>query len=208
MLRGRCRHCRARISWRYPVVEGLLAALWVAVYRLAPRPQGPGWVFESLLFFFCFVLVVTTFTDLDLQIIPDETTLSLLVAALLASPWNPFFSDGALRHLSQSLLGAIVGSGILWLVGFLGEWFWKREAMGGGDVKLLAAYGAVLGWKGSLLVILLGSMAGGIFGVLGLVVGRLKRKQYLPFGPFLNLGGILALAALMKAPRVLELVFG
>lgn len=199
LLKGQCRHCQEHISARYPIVELLVPALWLSVLLPFQNVLSGHPVFIGLLFYTLFVLVVTTFTDLDWKIIPDEATYSLAAVGLLLSPWNLcFFSEEPLGRLIQSLLGCLAGGGILFLVAVAGRFFFKKEAMGGGDIKLLAALGTVLGYEGVVVILTVGSIVGGLYAAPLLLIGRLKRQSYLPFGPFLNIGALTALFLLLK----------
>ncbi|MBI3988522.1 MAG: prepilin peptidase, partial [candidate division NC10 bacterium] len=151
LLRGRCRACGARIAWRYPMVElltGLLFLLTVARFGLGPS--------TPFLLFFLSALVVVTFIDLEHQIIPHVITLpaiplGLLMSLLFRSP--PF---------AEAVVGAMAGAGFLYLVAVYGEVLLRKESMGGGDLNLVAAIGAFLGWKKMLLTIFLGAVFGSV----------------------------------------------
>jgi len=143
----------------------------------------------SFLIYFAFVaaLIVVTVIDLYHQIIPDVISLPGVGVGLLASlvlPQLTFF---------DSLIGFLLGGGSLFLVATLYHWVFKREGMGGGDVKLLAMIGAFLGWKAVILTILLGSLVGSITGIIIMVLKGKDFKYAIPFGPFLSLGAVIAL---------------
>jgi leader peptidase (prepilin peptidase)/N-methyltransferase len=182
LLKGRCRHCHRSISFQYPLIEGITAiSSFVLFMRFGPS--------LSYLFYFLFVaaLIVITVIDLYHQIIPDVISLPGIGVGLLASlmiPQITFFN---------SLVGALLGGGSLFLVGTLYQWMFKREGMGGGDVKLLAMIGAFLGWKGVILTILLGSLIGSVIGIMIMVLKGKNFKYAIPFGPFLSLGAVIAL---------------
>ncbi len=182
LLRGRCRACGNPISWRYPLVEaltGILFALTVARFGITLQT-----VF--LLAFLC-GLVVVSFIDLDHQIIPNAITLpgiplGLLAGLLLGEP--PFL---------DRVIGMLVGAGFLYLVLFYGGALYGQEAMGEGDLNLIALVGAFLGWKAVALTILLGCLFGSAAGLTLIAIRRLGRRQHIPFGPFLSLGAVVAL---------------
>lgn len=221
--RGRCRGCGWRIPWRYPLVEALNAGLWLLVAR-ATLPD------ELLL---CLVLsvvlsglVVATFVDFDCFEIPDEVSIGGIVLAPLASLALPeLHAAGALAlglssgagpptraaALTASLAGIAVGGGLLWGVGKLGSRVYGRDAMGFGDVKLLAAGGGFVGPVGALVALMIASLVASVVGLLNMLrffglsrararsrgrrggVGRSLRVariagRYLPFGPYLALG--------------------
>lgn len=135
-----------------------------------------------------FVLVVISIIDLDWRIIPDIFSLGLLGAGLAVSPLNTGLGDSGPARVLGSVVGAGVGFGSAWIMAAIGRRVFKREALGGGDVKLLAGVGSLLGWQGVLTSWFLGSVLG-TFVFAGL---KLRRKMdwgtYLPFGPFLAAG--------------------
>jgi leader peptidase (prepilin peptidase)/N-methyltransferase len=143
----------------------------------------------SYLFNFSFVaaLIVITVIDLYHQIIPDVISLPGIGVGLLASLMIPQIT------FSNSLLGILLGGGSLFLIATVYQWLFKREGMGGGDVKLLAMIGAFLGWKAVILTILLGSLIGSITGIIVMVSKGKDFKYAIPFGPFLSLGAVIAL---------------
>jgi len=143
----------------------------------------------SYLFYFLFVtaLIVITVIDLYHQIIPDVISLPGIGVGLLASLMIPQIT------FLNSLVGVLLGGGSLFLVATLYQWMFKREGMGGGDVKLLAMIGAFLGWKAVILTILLGSLIGSVIGIIIMVLKGKDFKYAIPFGPFLSLGAVIAL---------------
>jgi leader peptidase (prepilin peptidase)/N-methyltransferase len=184
-LGGRCRYCKAGISPRYPLVEVLNAALYVMVLQRF----GVGW---HLPFYLAFVscLVVITFIDLDFQIIPDRITLTGIPVGLLAGSLilpDPFLRMAPLGY-KASVVGALGGFGLFYAVALL-----SRGGMGGGDIKMMAMIGALMGWKAVLLTTFLGSLAGSVVGVSLIVFKGKGRKTKIPFGPFLALGALLTL---------------
>jgi leader peptidase (prepilin peptidase)/N-methyltransferase len=199
LLKGRCRNCHGIISPRYPLVELLIPVLFVSVAFYFQGVFSTRPVFLALLFYTLLMLVITTFTDLDWKIIPDEATYSLMVVGLALSAWNPFLTaDGPAGRLLQSLIGALAGGLLLFLVSVLGRFLFKREAMGGGDVKLLAALGTVLGYEGVVITFFVSSIVGGLIAAPLLLTGRMKRHSYLPYGPFLNIAALVAMIFLLK----------
>lgn len=172
-LRGRCRACAAPISWRYPLIEGLTAALFgAAAYRFGPTPDAV--VAAALLA----VLVALTAIDLERQILPDVVTLPGILAGTLAN-----LATGRVPWL-ESLLGIGVGGGIFAVIILA-----SGGGMGGGDMKLGAMLGAFLGWKVVLLSIFLGVAGGAAVALALMASGARSRKDPIPFGPFLALGG-------------------
>jgi leader peptidase (prepilin peptidase)/N-methyltransferase len=181
-LRGKCRHCGARFSFRYFFVELLTAVL----FTLAFFYLGLTWnLLEALIFIFG--LVCCTFIDFDHMILPDEFTLSGIVIGLLGAWLNPE------RQFLDALIGVLLGGGFLWAMAYFYYLFTKNEGMGGGDIKLLAWIGAVLGWKAVPFVIMASAIIGSI---VGLTLARKQKqglKTVIPFGPYLALGAVLHL---------------
>ena len=182
LLRGNCRYCKGSISLQYPLVEGVTALSSLFLFL----KFGPS---LSYFIYFTFVaaLIVITVIDLYHQIIPDVISLPGIAVGLLLSlisPYNTFFN---------SLIGILIGGGSLFAVATLYQWFFKREGMGGGDVKLLAMIGAFLGWKAVILTILLSSLIGSVAGIIIMVLKGKDFKYAIPFGPFLSLGAAIAL---------------
>jgi leader peptidase (prepilin peptidase)/N-methyltransferase len=138
-------------------------------------------------FFFVSALIVITVIDLYHQIIPDVISLPGIGVGLLASLIFPHIA------FLDSLIGVLVGGGSLFLVASLYKLFFKREGMGGGDIKLLAMIGAFLGWKAVILTILLSSLIGSICGMIIMALKRKDIKYAIPFGPFLSLGAVISL---------------
>jgi leader peptidase (prepilin peptidase)/N-methyltransferase len=177
ILRGRCRTCGARISWRYPFVELLTAALYVGVvWRIGLVPAAVVYMaFASL-------LVILSGIDLDHQLLPDVLTIAGIVLGLIMIPVFPI-------SWQDSLLGLLTGGGLIWGVGFLGKLIFRKEAMGGGDIKLLAMIGVFLGWKMVFLTVFFASISGAF---IGIIIKLSTGKDYIPFGPFLSLGALLS----------------
>jgi leader peptidase (prepilin peptidase)/N-methyltransferase len=177
ILQGRCRYCRASISWRYPFVEmintsGYLFLLW---------KFGLSWQFLVYAVLFS-TLVVVTFIDLSHQIVPDRITLpGMVVGALAAATVLP-------AGLVNALIGIFLGGGLFYLVAVL-----SRGGMGGGDIKLIAMIGAFLGWRNVLLTIFIAALAGSVVGLYLMIVHGKGRKHAVPFGPFLALGAVVSL---------------
>jgi leader peptidase (prepilin peptidase)/N-methyltransferase len=181
-LRGKCAGCKARISPRYPLVEALTGALsgYIA-WRY-------GFTWQTLaLLVFVWSMIALAFIDLDTFYLPDDITLPLVWAGLLAN------MGGLFVDLQSAVIGAIAGYLALWIV----FWGYKlatgKDGMGYGDFKLLAAIGAWLGWKMLPVVILLSSLVGAIVGISLIVFARHGRNVPIPFGPYLVLGGLIAL---------------
>lgn len=184
LLLGKCRHCRQPISIRYPSVEfltGILAA--TAVYRFGLSVAG----FEAILLSFLFIAIF--FIDIDFTIIPDVFTIPGMIIGLGIS-----LLPGSLVNWSQSLIGLLVGGITFFLVGALGQLLFRKEALGFGDVKFAAMLGAFLGWQNLILILILASFLGSIVGIAAIVIsGRKGKSTYIPFGPFLVVGALIAM---------------
>ena len=186
-LRARCRHCRAPISWRYPAVElstGLATA--AVLHRFGMGPVG------FIYLVFVYGLIVSSFVDLEFRIIPDEISLGGMVVGLLASFLVPALhgADSSWLALGRSALGLGVGASLLYLTGLLGDFLFKKESMGLGDVKLLGMAGSVLGWKFVVLTFFLSPM---LAVIPGLFVLLSKKSHEIPYGPFLSLSMVASL---------------
>jgi leader peptidase (prepilin peptidase)/N-methyltransferase len=174
LLRGRCRQCRAPISAQYPLVELAMAGVWAfMVWR-----YGVTWQAASGAVFFSILLGIAM-TDAREYIIPDEFSLGGLVVGLL------FSLSGGSSGLIGAVTGAVAGFLLLWTVGAIGRRMFKEEAMGGGDIKMMAMVGAFVGWQGVLLTVFLGALLGTVVFVPLSLIGR---KKLVPFGVFLSLG--------------------
>lgn len=177
---GRCRYCGTRIPFRYPLTE-LLCAAWALLLYVR---VGPGWDYP-LLAIWGFLLIALTWIDLDFQLLPDVLTFpGTLIGAAAALTWP----DGA-RH---AIGGVVLGSGLLWLLAW-GYWKVRKvEGMGGGDIKLAAMFGVVLGWQLTVLTLFLAAMAGSIWGASLWLRGRGDGQTALPFGTLLAPAAMIA----------------
>lgn len=194
LLRAQCRQCQAPISWRYPLIELAVPLLWILTYwRISNIHYWSDLIFLGSLFLFGFFTIVTTMTDIDFKIIPDQATYTLVLVGILVSPLNKMLGDTYKLRLFSSLIGVMIGGGVPFLISWGGEKILNKEVLGMGDVKLLAGIGAFVGWNGAAETFLLGSMIGGLLAALGLMLKKIQRHQYLPFGPFLNLASLLIL---------------
>jgi leader peptidase (prepilin peptidase)/N-methyltransferase len=206
LLRGRCRHCRAPISWRYPAVETLNALLWVAVWLV----YGP--TLSSLLYAaFSSAMLVLAFIDAGHRILPHGITIGGLVAGLATAPWQAIHQAQAFdlaRFLDvlgfttanrpvlswiDAGLGLLVGAGMLLIVAVGYYLFRKTEGMGHGDIIMMAFVGSVLGWSLTLLTIFLGSFLGALVGLILIRRAGGDRKYEIPFGTFLALAAVITL---------------
>lgn len=183
LLKGKCRSCSAPISARYPLVELLTAVLSATVaWQL-----GFG-ALASVFIFTTWILIALTFIDIDKMLLPDQLTLPLLWLALMFS-----LSDAALVSPAQALKGAAAGYLSLWSVYWLFKLLTGKEGMGYGDFKLLAVFGAFLGWQQLPLIILLSSVVGAVVGITLLTIQGKDKATPIPFGPYIAAAGWIAL---------------
>ena len=180
ILRGKCRHCDAKFSIRYPIVEFLMGSLFAALYF----HLGLSWTLLEYIIF-GFALLTACIIDLDHMILPDEFTLSGIVIGLLGAALNPE------REFMPAFWGVLIGGGFLWAIAAIYFAIKKQEGMGGGDIKLLAWIGAVLGWKAVPFVILSSSVIGSFVGVLLMWKSKDGLSTAIPYGPFLGLGALI-----------------
>lgn len=189
-LRGKCRYCKNSISFRYPFIEFLNGFLYI----ITINKFGVEW--HSIFYFvFCSALIVITFIDLDFQIIPDRITLPGILIGFIAGSLllpDPFIKSSVLGWKS-SIIGSITGFVLYTLIALVGSKIFKKEAMGGGDIKMMAMVGAVIGWKGVILTTFLGSLTGSIVGIISMIIRGREKGSLIPFGPFLALGSIISL---------------
>ena len=182
VLRGACSACKAPISIRYPIVEGITGLMTA----FAAWHFGFGWAAAGAILF-VWAMIALTGIDFDTQLLPDSITLPLIWLGLL------FNIGGTFASLTSAVIGAVAGYLSLWSV----YWGFKlatgKEGMGFGDFKLLAAIGAWLGWQMLPLTILLSSFVGAVVGVALIVLAKRGRNVPIPFGPYLAAAGLLAL---------------
>jgi len=222
ILKGKCRFCKERISLRYPTVELLTALMFLVVfnrYRLS-------YDFFIFCVFIC-GLIIATFVDIQHRIIPDEISVGgiifgFILTAIKGFNLKPMPPMAAPRHLAvvvynprpafDSLLGIIVGAGIIYLTGKIFDLVYfkilkrppiqgETESMGGGDVKLLAMIGAFLGWQKVIFVFFLAPFFGAIVGTINLLA---KKDHTIPYGPFLSFAAIFSIFWMDK---IIRLVF-
>lgn len=179
-LRGRCRHCNTSISFRYFLVEIIGGGFALATLL------NFGFTFEGLIYYgFITVLLIISFIDIDSKTIPDMITI----------PGIPvfFFASFALPKVTyiDTALGILAGGGSLFIVALTYYLLTKKEGMGGGDIKLLAMIGAIIGWKGILFTVFIASAVGTLAGLLMMLSTKSNMKMAVPFGPFLSIGAII-----------------
>ncbi len=210
LLRGKCRFCGLRISPRYLIVELLTAIMFV----LLLNHFGLTYDFFLYLVLTC-SLIISTFVDIKHRIIPDEVSIGGIILGFVLNAIKGFnlqLKTYNLQLALNSLLGIIIGGGIIYLTGFLFDLVYfkllkkppiqgETESMGGGDVKLLAMIGAFLGWQRAIIVFFMAPFFGAIVGIINLIV---KKDHTIPYGPFLSLA---ALFSIFWADKIIRLFF-
>src|SRR5688572_5192732 len=223
VLGGKCRHCKVPISFRYVAVELLTGAIFAGAAYAQLYHGRADWTWERGVWFavqagLAAALIVCTFVDLEFTILPDEITIGGFVLGIVVGIAFPFIYEMTDKHyvitgekfgflpavmrnpasgLVHAALGAILGAGFIWLIGVLGKLIFRKEAMGFGDVKLMAFLGAFLGPQATVMALFLSVFLGAMFGIGKLIAVR--RMGYVPFGPFLSAG---ALIMVFAAPTV------
>lgn len=208
ILRGRCRWCKGNISIQYPLIEFVTGAIFLLGYL--EFGLGIGLLIFLLL---SVVLVIVSGIDFYHRIIFNVCSYGLIITGLLSSIFNPLLPERDLflfdllsdiissspplmmtiRRVSVSLMGVAIGGGVLLLIGVIGERILGKEAMGGGDIKLMAGIGAFVGPGKIIWILFLSSLLGAIAGGIMRLIGKNKKWQPIPFGPFISLGSILTI---------------
>ena len=183
ILMGKCRACKCKISVEYPIVEFITGCLTLLfVWKI-----GLNWWLPFALVTL-FSTIVLSVIDMKTMEIPDRFSLGLIVVGLAGSFFNPAFSGGLLDKFLSSLIGGAVGFFGLWITAIIGTLLFKKEAMGGGDIKLMGAIGALTGWIGVINTLIISSFAGVFyFGIL-MILKKQTENNAIPFGPFLSAG--------------------
>ena len=200
-LGGKCRKCKKPISFQYPAVELITGVLTLAcVWRFGLQL----WTFVALAAIYA--LIVLSAIDFELMIIPDRFSLGLIVLGLAFAWCNPNFSGTWWQKELLSLLGAGVGLFGVLAIALLGTWLFKKDAMGGGDVKLMGGVGALIGWEGVITTLVFASFLGLVYAVILMIFKNKKKSDAIPFGPFLSMGALINLFYLMT-PSMLTIEF-
>jgi len=182
LLKGKCASCSNPISARYPAVEAITALLSLVVaYSFGATEQALLYIFIT------WILVALTFIDIDHMLLPDQLTLPLVWLALIASVMGYTITP------TDAIIGAACGYLSLWSVFWLFKLLTGKEGMGYGDFKLLAVFGALLGWQSLLTIILLSSVVGAIIGIALLSIQGKDKATPIPFGPYLAIAGWIAM---------------
>jgi len=179
VLKGRCRYCKKRISFQYPLVELLSGIILPLSFFLF------GFSLKFLVtIIFLYLLIPIFFIDLRHSVIPDKVTIPGIIIGFL---FSFFITD--IQWLN-SLLGITIGGGMLLLIALIGKWVFKKEAMGMGDVMVFMMVGAFLGWKGVILTLIIASFIGSIVGVI-IIAQKKKKDTVIPFGPFIAIATVI-----------------
>jgi len=213
LLRGHCRHCQAPFSMRYFWVELATGLLFAAGLFFFGADLLPLFVYLGLLS----CLIVVFLVDVDHQIIPDGLSIGGLLVGLVFScfVWlGPASSRLPVQNPRDALLGAAVGYGTLWVVRWGGTLAFRKEAMGVGDLKLLAMLGTFIGWEGALYTVVLSAFLGSIFGITGRILELVRhgRAGYthlaeIPYGPYLSVAGLFCFVYAHALHRFFVVVF-
>ena len=188
ILRGKCRHCKAKISVLYPIVEFITAALYLVIYY-----QFGISLYLLHAIFFVSVLIPIAFIDAQHLIIPNVLSLTGLglglgIVCVIA------YQDNNLDYLKMGLIGFVAGGLAIWLIAFIGGAIMRKKAMGMGDVKLMAVIGLYLGaFPELLMVIALSAFSGAVIGTLLIATGKKDRKSPIPYGPFIAVAAVVVL---------------
>jgi leader peptidase (prepilin peptidase)/N-methyltransferase len=186
LLAGKCHHCGKKISWRYPLIELTNGLLYVLAFLMVMKAPENIYHFITAIYLSTVFLIIFVI-DLDFKIIPDSLSLSGIILGFLTS----FLPNMPIRPVN-SLLGLAIGGLLFLAIAELGDRIFKKESMGGGDIKLAAMLGAFLGWQNILLVLVIASLLGTIVGLTALALAKNKESaRTVPFGPFLVTAGMI-----------------
>jgi len=209
VLKGKCRSCGAEISPAYPLVEFITGLLFLAVfYKFGGYGAAPAVIFLV----FAVLNVIISGIDIEHRIIPDVLSLILVISGVLFSPWNTVLNYGLpncfegtiLSKIAMSVSGLIIAGLIYVIIAFLGENLFRQEALGGGDIKLIAGIGAYMGTVNVLWVIFFASIFGAIAGLMLILSGKKKRKDIIPYGPYISAAAIFVI---LFQPRLNEIYY-
>ena len=183
ILRGKCRTCKAKISLQYPIIEALTSLLTLLiVYKLGLT----CWTAIALLVTYC--LIILSMIDFRLYIIPDRFSIGLAVLGLLVFFINPAFSGSLTAKFIQCLIGGAVAFFGFWGLAIVGSLIFKKEAMGGGDIKLIAGVGTLTGLSGVISTLIISSFAALVYYGILLILKKNPQDKTIPFGPFISIG--------------------
>jgi len=187
-LGGKCRYCKAPISPRYPTIELITAILFTLVWLKFPYQAvvGPYWLLV-------FGLILGSMVDIDEMWLPDRCTIGGMIIGPILSFLIPSMQGTDVHWIAlvRSLVGLAFGFGLLWSVGFFGKLAFKKDAMGFGDVKLMGALGAFLGFESIVFIVFVSSLLGSIIGVSLIAMGQKEWQSRIPFGPYISLAALI-----------------
>lgn len=192
VLRGHCRNCAQPISLQYPIVELLTGVLTMLFY--AHWSHYWPWLIIALLA--VYTLIVMSVIDFQTMMISDLFSLILVLLGLTGAFVNPClqpYADSWLGCIGQSVMGIVVGAGIIWALAIIGKMLYKKDAVGEGDIFLMGAIGALCGWRGVFTTIMLAAFFGTIYGIIMIAMKRAGRTSSMAFGPFLAMGAAINL---------------
>lgn len=189
--KAKCPKCNAVIPVRYPIMELVTGLMFLITYQRLMIGTPDQYIPMALRSFALITaLVPSIFIDMDERIIPDRFSIGLVIVGFLIALGDSFFCEVPFVSWQRSLIGILVGGGLLFIVAEVYHLITKRDGMGGGDIKLLAGIGAVLGWYPALLVILISSVLGSLFGVFLILFMKKGRLAEIPFGPFIAIAAL------------------
>jgi|YelNatPaOPRAMG01_1025707.scaffolds.fasta_scaffold148624_1 leader peptidase (prepilin peptidase)/N-methyltransferase len=188
-LKGKCRYCKKPISPRYLIVELLTGILFFLMYKKF------GISISTLIYIFLTLcLIIISFIDIDTFLISDVIVIpGILIGLFLSFLFPQIHNMERIQGFLYSFEGILLGGGILIFLGIVGKLLFKKDAMGGGDVKLLGMIGAFLGWKPVFLTLFFGSLFGTLISLTLILLGKRKIDDYVPFGPYLALGALISI---------------
>ena len=178
-LKGKCCHCKNNISWQYPIVELLTAIIFLFLFLKLEFSN-------ALIHYFLLIclLIVISFIDAKIKIIPNSIQICGLVIAIISIIFLriiPFY---------DSIAGGILGGGVLYLIALIGQLLYKKQSMGGGDIKLIAIIGLLIGWMGIVFVLCITFISSALWSIAGIILGKLQRNSIIPFAPFIAFGSV------------------
>ncbi|MCX5781449.1 MAG: prepilin peptidase, partial [Elusimicrobia bacterium] len=188
LLKGKCRYCKSKISLNYPIVELVTAFCFVLVANKYYQNL------ETFLYLYLtFVLIAVFFIDYLYQIIPDLFSYSLIIVGLIFSVFNHDLGLTFHSRLLNSFSGAITGGAVLFLMGYFGKKIFKQDAMGLGDIKFLAGIGSIFGLFNVVIILFSAAILGSIYGIILILVKKIGRRDYIPFGPFISVAAFICI---------------
>ncbi|MCM8785352.1 MAG: prepilin peptidase [Candidatus Omnitrophica bacterium] len=188
-LKGKCRNCKKSISIRYPIVELLTGISFLLIFKKFGLS-----VATPIYIFLCLCLIIISFIDIDTFLISDIIVIPGIFMGLLLSFLFPqIYNMDRIEGFLYSFAGILLGGGILIFLGIIGKILFKKDAMGGGDVKLLGMIGAFLGWKSVFLTLFFGSLFGTLISLILILLGKRKVDDLVPFGPYLAIGAFISI---------------